>query len=406
MTQTSQEDDASNLPTERSVSQTINQPINIIAVGEVVPDLTYSSLMVMLQLLTNHTGVAKVETPHSSWKIFICAGSIAFIEDKGDFWLTLTRKLKIKRIRSAQEFLSSITQKPINSIETCSLLGKIYAQDPENCLIIFKEILLENLLAISLEKKFSLLWKPLQLDTKVTLPIWKLPDLEKAIALVTDQWRTFSHVHHPYQTVQLLDPECPIAQVPLFTQVTNGKYRISEIADRFQQHITHTALKLDKLAENRTVAILPLPLRSPQVNDDLAFDDTIKPRSLLKVMIIDDSPVLLKQFGNLLTNWGYQMCPVSDPINATKEMLLEKPNIVFIDINMPKLNGFDLIKQIRRQPSLAKLPLVLVTSENTITNNFRAKWANCRFLSKPRTSDDVQEFREQVQMLLQEFVPL
>jgi CheY-like chemotaxis protein len=87
-------------------------------------------------------------------------------------------------------------------------------------------------------------------------------------------------------------------------------------------------------------------------------------------------------------------------------MLLAKPNIVFIDINMPKLNGFDLIKQIRRQPSLAKLPLVLVTSENTITNNFRAKWANCRFLSKPRTSDDVQEFREQVQTLLQEFVPL
>jgi CheY-like chemotaxis protein len=404
MTQTSQEDNASNLPTEKSVSQTINQPINIIAVGEVVPNLTHSSLMVMLRLLASHTGVAKVETPRLSWKIFICAGSIVFIEDKDDFWLTLTRKLKIKKIKLAQEFLNNITQKPINSIETCSLLGKIYAQDPENCLIIFKEILLENLLAISLEKKFSLLWKPLQLDTKVTLPIWQLPDLEKAIALVTDQWRTFTHVHHPYQTVQLLDPECTIAQVPLFTQVTNGKYRISEIADRFQQHITHTALKLDKLAENRTVAILPLPLRSPQANDD--FDDALKPRSQLKVMIVDDSPVLLKQFGNLLTNWGYQMSLVSDPVNATKKMLLAKPNIVFIDINMPKLNGFDLIKQIRRQPSLAKVPLVLVTSENTITNNFRAKWANCRFLSKPRTSDDVQEFREQVQTLLQEFVPL
>ncbi|MFZ4727128.1 MAG: response regulator, partial [Pseudanabaena sp.] len=112
----------------------------------------------------------------------------------------------------------------------------------------------------------------------------------------------------------------------------------------------------------------------------------------------------LKQFGNLITSWGYQLSLVNDSVNATRQMLSEKPDIVFMDINMPNLNGFDLIKQIRRQPSLASIPLVLVTSENTITNNFRAKWANCRFLSKPLKSDDIQEFREQVRTILQDFV--
>jgi CheY-like chemotaxis protein len=114
--------------------------------------------------------------------------------------------------------------------------------------------------------------------------------------------------------------------------------------------------------------------------------------------------VLLKQFGNLLTNWGYQLSLVSDSANATKQILSEKPNIIFMDINMPKLNGFELIKQIRRHPSLASIPLVLITSENTITNNFRAKWANCRFLSKPRTTNDIQEFREQVRTVLQDLI--
>ena len=123
-------------------------------------------------------------------------------------------------------------------------------------------------------------------------------------------------------------------------------------------------------------------------------------------MIVDDSPVLLKQFGNLLSGWGYQLSLVEDSAKATSQMLLEKPDVVFMDINMPNLNGFDLIKQIRRQPSLANVPLVLVTSENSITNNFRAKWANCRFLSKPRTSEDIQEFREQVRVILQEFAPI
>ena len=159
---------------------------------------------------------------------------------------------------------------------------------------------------------------------------------------------------------------------------------------------------------------MPIPKRSPNVNETLiideslddSLDENLATRSQPKVMIVDDSPVLLKQFGNLLSGWGYQLSLVEDSAKATSQMLLEKPDVVFMDINMPNLNGFDLIKQIRRQPSLANVPLVLVTSENSITNNFRAKWANCRFLSKPRTSEDIQEFREQVRVILQEFAPI
>ena len=404
MTQTSQELDAFNLPKEKSVSQIITKSINIIPVDEIIPDLTYASLMAMLKLLKNHTGTVNIESHHFSWNIFMHRGRIAFIEDEGNFLATLRRKLQIQKVQLPQDILLSNTSKSLNILETCELLGKLYAHDRENYLMVFKEILLENLLAISLEKKFSFLWKPLALNSPIILPIWQINDLEKAIAKATKQWRTFTHVRHPYQMVQLLDSECGIAKVPLFNQVTNGKCRISEIADWFQQHITRTALKLDKLAENHTVVILPLKLRSLAVNEEPVLDKIQETRSQLKVMIVDDSPLLLKQFGNLITSWGYQLSLVNDSVNATRQMLSEKPDIVFMDINMPNLNGFDLIKQIRRQPSLAIIPLVLVTSENTITNNFRAKWANCRFLSKPLKSDDIQEFRDQVRTILQDFV--
>ena len=403
MTQTSQKQDASYLPTEESVSQTITKSINIIPVDQIIPDLTYGSLMAMLKLLKSHTGTVNIESPHLRWKIFIDRGSIAFIEDESNFLPTLRRKLQVQKIQFLQDILLSTTSKPLNIIETCELLGKFYAQDRASCLMIFKEILLENLLAISLENKFSMLWQPLEFDSPIILPIWQINDLEKAIAKATKQWRTFTHARHPYQIVQLLDPECEIAQVPLFNQVTNGKYRINEIADWFQQYITRTALKLDQLAENHTIAILPLKLLSSEVNQEPVLDQIQETRSQPKVMIVDDSPLLLKQFGNLLASWGYQLSLVNDSANTTRQMLSEKPDIVFMDINMPNLNGFDLIKQIRRQPSLASIPLVLVTAENTITNNFRAKWANCRFLSKPLKSDDIQGFREQVRTILQDF---
>jgi CheY-like chemotaxis protein len=345
--------------------------------------------------------------------MFISGGGIVFIEERNEFFITLKRKLKIHKLHTRPDILQILAKAPKNSLETCHLLGEIYEQDRDVSLVVFKEILLENLLAIALEKKFSLEWLPWASEPRVILPIWQLTDLENAIAKVVKQWQSFHHVRHPFQTIQLLDPECSIAQIPLFVQVTNGKYRISEIADHFQQHILRTALKLDNLAENRTVAILPIPKRFPATNQ-LEIDQEIEilpessDKALIspKVMIVDDSPLLLKQFGDLLTSWGYQLILVNDSVLATQKMLSEKPDVVFMDINMPNLNGFELLRQIRRQPTLATTPLVLVTSENSITNNFRAKWASCRFLSKPHTANDIKDFREQVKSVLQELAPL
>ncbi len=385
----------------------------IVPIAEILPDLNYSSLISMLNLIGKQTGIAKIKTSHFSWNMFISGGGIAFIEERNEFFVTLKRKLKTHKLHIRPDILQVLAKAPANSLETCHLLGEIYEQDRDASLLVFKEILLENLLAIALEKSSSLEWRPWASEPKVILPIWQLTDLENAIAKVVKQWQSFHHVRHPFQTVQLLDTECSIAQIPLFAQVTNGQYRISEISDHFQQHISRTALKLDKLAENRTVAILPMPKRSPATNQrEIEQESEILPESsnkrsiIPKVMIVDDSPLLLKQFGDLLTSWGYQLILVDDSAQATQKMLSEKPAIVFMDINMPNLNGFELLKQIRRQPTLTATPLVLVTSENSITNNFRAKWASCRFLSKPHTASDIKDFREQVRAVLQELAPL
>ncbi|NJL42863.1 MAG: hypothetical protein HC935_04840 [Pseudanabaena sp. SU_2_4] len=64
-----------------------------------------------------------------------------------------------------------------------------------------------------------------------------------------------------------------------------------------------------------------------------------------------------------------------------------------------------MIKQIRRQPSLAPIPVVLLTAEKTLSNQWRAQWANCKFLSKPSTTQEVSSFRTELYALLQEMVP-
>jgi CheY-like chemotaxis protein len=124
-----------------------------------------------------------------------------------------------------------------------------------------------------------------------------------------------------------------------------------------------------------------------------------------EVFIVDDSPVLTKQFQSLVVTWGYQVKSSSDALSAVQTMSQSKPAIIFLDINMPGASGFDLIKQIRRQPKLASTPIVLLTAEKTVSNQWRAQWASCKFLAKPRTPDEIPGFRTELRGLLRELVP-
>jgi CheY-like chemotaxis protein len=275
-----------------------------------------------------------------------------------------------------------------------------------------KEIVLENLLALHLEDDFSFVWQPAN-DMQINLPILQLSMLENTIANEVRQWQKFECVKHPYQLVQLVDAANLLARVgndnfPLFAKVTTGQDRVCMIADTFKQPIYRTALLLDKLAQKNIVSIVQLQERKS--DNETGISSSISNPAITKdeprVFIVDDSPVLLQQMQRLLSSWGYQVDFTDNAEAATDKILHYKPTIVFIDINMPSLNGFDLIKQIRRQRELASLALVLVTAENSMTNNFRARWASCRFLAKPRSSSDTAKFRDELRNLLRELAPL
>jgi CheY-like chemotaxis protein len=124
------------------------------------------------------------------------------------------------------------------------------------------------------------------------------------------------------------------------------------------------------------------------------------------VFIVDDSVAFLKQIQTLVTTWGYRVEVWSHPLSAIQQILASNPSVIFLDLNMPGLSGFELIKEIRREPQLSALPLVLLTAENSMSNQWRAKWGNCRFLVKPRSKDEISIFQLELQDLLYGMMPL
>jgi CheY-like chemotaxis protein len=134
--------------------------------------------------------------------------------------------------------------------------------------------------------------------------------------------------------------------------------------------------------------------------------ETAKTDLQLEIFIVDDSPILVEQFRHLVTSWGYRVNYSNNALTAVQTMLESKPVAIFLDVNMPGASGFDLIKQIRRQPQLSSLPLVLLTAEKTVSNQWRAQWASCKFLAKPRTSAEIPVFRTELRQMLEEIVPI
>jgi CheY-like chemotaxis protein len=382
-----------------------------VSAGQVVRDSRLNVLLAAMRVMVRSTGLLKVETEFHSWKMLLQGGGIVLMEEEGQAISSFTHKFANHGIKFAR--LPEWDQKQTNRPYCYPFVNQVFKRYPEPTKQVLKEVLSENLLAMHLEDRFNFVWTPTP-EFTTDLPIWQLALLEGNASREAKQWQQFECVHHPYQKVQLLDAANMLARVgndnfPLFARVTTGQHRLSEIADSFKQSAYRTALLLDKLAQKKIVSILPLAERdvSEEVVSNVPGGSAIADKaSAPRVFVVDDSPVLLRQFRDLLSTWGYNVSLTDDAMQATQLILNHNPLLVFMDINMPGLNGFELIKQIRRHPSLANLPIVLVTAENSMTNSFRAKWANCRFIAKPRSTDDTDNFREELRKILRELAPL
>jgi CheY-like chemotaxis protein len=122
------------------------------------------------------------------------------------------------------------------------------------------------------------------------------------------------------------------------------------------------------------------------------------------VVVVDDSPIILSQFQHWVGGLGYSVVTCQESETALATIVEVNPAAIFIDINMPGISGFELVKQIRKQPQLATIPLVILTGEQKLSNRWRAQWSGCEFLTKPLASGDISDFQARLGELLSELV--
>lgn len=84
-----------------------------------------------------------------------------------------------------------------------------------------------------------------------------------------------------------------------------------------------------------------------------------------KAMVVDDSRTIRIILTKMLTDLGFEVCPAADGKEALQLVDREQGSFstIMVDWNMPEMNGLDLVKQMRSDPRLSAVPIVMITTE-------------------------------------------
>ncbi|MBM3786227.1 MAG: response regulator [Acidobacteria bacterium] len=110
------------------------------------------------------------------------------------------------------------------------------------------------------------------------------------------------------------------------------------------------------------------------------------------VLIVDDSPTEMKLMLTALNGRGYNVITASDGEEAISKIASVRPDVVLLDVVMPKKNGFQICRQIKTTSETKDIPVVLVTSKNQESDRFWGlKQGADGYLTKPYRPEELTE---------------
>ncbi len=118
-----------------------------------------------------------------------------------------------------------------------------------------------------------------------------------------------------------------------------------------------------------------------------------------RILIVDDEPTNLKLLARMLSGTGYQnLTLIRDPREVLTQYRKQRPDLILLDLNMPYLDGFEVLKQLRDLNDPLQPPVIILTAQTGRDFKLRSLTEGARdFLSKPF---DLPELRARVRNLL------
>lgn len=121
------------------------------------------------------------------------------------------------------------------------------------------------------------------------------------------------------------------------------------------------------------------------MTDETSADSTTK-----KVLVIDDSNTIRRSAEIFLKQGGYEVVLAEDGFDALSKVNDHDPDVIFCDILMPRLDGYQTCAIIKRNPRFTNTPVIMLSSKDGLFDKARGRMVGSQdYLTKPFTKDQL-----------------
>ena len=126
------------------------------------------------------------------------------------------------------------------------------------------------------------------------------------------------------------------------------------------------------------------------VNDDSGTMNGGASDSALRILVVDDSATIRRSAESMLTNEGYDVVTAENGFEALSKVTRHNPDLIFVDIMMPRLDGYQTCAIIKNNSQYRSTPVVMLTSKDGLFDQARGRVVGSDlYLTKPFTKEEL-----------------
>lgn len=126
-----------------------------------------------------------------------------------------------------------------------------------------------------------------------------------------------------------------------------------------------------------------------EAQQNMAEDATLPPKGN-KVMVIDDSRTIRRSAETMLSKEGFEVVTAGDGFESLALIHQEQPDLIFVDIMMPRLDGYQTCAIIKNNARFTTTPVIMLTSKDGLFDKARGRIVGSdHYLTKPFTKDEL-----------------
>lgn len=173
-------------------------------------------------------------------------------------------------------------------------------------------------------------------------------------------------------------------------QYLNGEYDLWDLASNLQKSVVVVTRGLMPLISRGVVRLKTMPdLEAPALQQAAPAKQQSEAGETAKsdrglIACIDDSPVVAQTLRKIVEPVGYRLIHTADPVKGLARLAQDKPDLIFLDVEMPNASGYTVCQFLRKAPAFKDTPVIMLTSRDNLVDRSRAKLVGASdFLGKP-----------------------